>query len=75
MRSQLLSLILTASLAACMRSGPAELMETAKLEELQHNVPHARELYQRVVADYPDSPEAKQARDRLAALNASAPGS
>ena len=74
MHKLLLSLILGASLAGCMRSGPAELMETAKLEELQHNVPHARELYQRVVSDYPDSPEAKQARDRLAALDASPPG-
>jgi hypothetical protein len=75
MRTQLLSLILVASLAGCMRSGAAELMETAKFEELQQNVPHARELYQRIVAEYPDSPEAKVARDRLAALDHSAPPS
>jgi len=43
-------------------------METAKLEELQRNIPHARELYQKIVTDYPDSAEAGEARDRLAAL-------
>ncbi|MGH7899218.1 MAG: tetratricopeptide repeat protein [Candidatus Binatia bacterium] len=64
------ALILLASLAGCTRDGAAELMETAKFEELQQNVPHARELYQRIVTDYPDSPEAKVARERLAALPA-----
>jgi TolA-binding protein len=75
MRSQVLLPIFLASLAGCMRSGAAELMETAKFEELQQNVAHARELYQRIVTDYPDSPEAKQARDRLTALANSAPSS
>ena len=75
MRSQVLLLIVLAHLAGCMRSGAAELIETAKFEELQQNVPHARELYQRIVTDYPDSSEAKQARDRLTALANSAPSS
>ena len=75
MRSLVLLLIVLANLAGCMRSGAAELMETAKFEELQQNVPHARELYHQIVTDFPDSPEAKQARDRLTALANSAPSS
>jgi hypothetical protein len=70
MRTQLSALIVVASLVGCLRGGAAELMETAKFEELQQNVPHARELYQRIVTEYPDSAEAKVARERLAALPA-----
>jgi len=68
MRALLTAWILAATLAGCTRDGAAELMETAKFEELQQNVPHARELYQRIVNQYPDSDEAKAARERLAAL-------
>ena len=53
--------------AAC-GGGAKELMDTAQFEELQRNTTHARELYQEVVRQYPDSPEATKARERLAAL-------
>ena len=68
MRALFLALIAAATIAACSGGGPAELMETAKFEELQRNVPHARELYQRIVDEYPQSEEAKVARERLGAL-------
>ena len=60
-------------LAGGCQSGADELMRTAKFEELQRNPEHARELYQRVLADYPDSPQASEARERLAQLQAAPP--
>jgi outer membrane protein assembly factor BamD (BamD/ComL family) len=45
-----------------------ELFETAQFEELQSNAPHARQLYQEIVDQYPASPYAAQARERLGAL-------
>jgi hypothetical protein len=72
MRSWIVLLALCLPLSACMKSGPAETMETAKFEELQQNLPHARELYERVIEEYPDSPEANEARARLQGLDSSA---
>lgn len=43
-------------------------MDTAHLEELQHNRTHARELYRQVVERYPDTPQAKAAAERLRLL-------
>jgi TolA-binding protein len=57
-------------IAACSRSGPDELLETARFEELQRNVPHARKLYAEIVEKHPDSPQAAEARKRLAVLDA-----
>lgn len=57
-------------LAACTRSGPDELLSTAQLEEKQRNLEHARKLYGEIVERYPDSPEAAEAKKRLAALGA-----
>jgi hypothetical protein len=59
--------LLTAGLLAC-GGGAGELLDTAQLEETQHNVPHARELYQELLRRYPDSPEAATAAERLRAL-------
>lgn len=56
-------------LAACSRSGPDELLSTAQLEEKQRNVAHARKLYGEIVERYPDSPEASEAKKRLALLD------
>jgi hypothetical protein len=56
------------ALAGCPGSGAHELLETAELEEKQDNLPNARKLYQEVLDRYPDSPEAKVARERLGAL-------
>ena len=49
--------------------GAKELLDTARLEEVQNNPTHARELYQEVVRRYPGTPEAQTAEDRLKALS------
>ena len=46
-------------------SGPDELFETAELELLQTNYPHATQLYQEIIENHPDSPHAATARQRL----------
>lgn len=61
------ALLLALVLAAC-GGGAGELYETAQFEELQRNYRHARELYQKILTDYPDAPEAAKARERLAAI-------
>ena len=52
----------------CAGDKSKELFETAQFEEKQHNQDHAKKLYAEIVAKYPDSPLAKQAQERLAAL-------
>ena len=69
MRAILSSLVLAGLLSGCPGSGAADLLDTAEFEELQSNVVHARELYQKIVRDYPGSPEAAKAKARLAALS------
>jgi hypothetical protein len=58
-------------LAACNGEKPKELPETAELEERQHNVIHAKQLYEDLVRLYPSSPQAETARKRLVSLNQS----
>jgi len=58
---------LAAVLLGC-GGGAEELLDTARLEETQHNLPHARELYEEVVRRYPGTPQAKTAETRLRAL-------
>lgn len=50
--------------------GPQQLFETAELEMLQTNYPHATRLYQEIVTRHPDSELAEQARIRLRELQA-----
>lgn len=59
-------LLLTGS--ACGPDQAAQLLETAQLEERQHNTPHAKELYEDIIHRYPDSPAARTARTRLTEL-------
>jgi len=49
---------------------PGQLLETARLEEVQHAPDRARVLYERIVRDYPGTPEAREAAARLEALAA-----
>ena len=58
-------------LTACTGDKPKELLETAELEERQHNVVHARQLYEDLIRLYPTSPQAEIARARLTALSQS----
>jgi hypothetical protein len=66
-RYRWLGLLGFAFLIGC--GGPGDLMETAQFEELQHNTAHARQLYEQVVREFPGTPEAQAAADRLRALD------
>ncbi|HYR97003.1 MAG TPA: tetratricopeptide repeat protein [Candidatus Binatus sp.] len=66
------TLALAIGLVAC-GGGGAALLDTARLEELQNNPAHARELYQDIVRRFPGSPAARTAEERLRALGAPAP--
>ena len=63
----LLVLTLALPLAGC-GDGAEEMFETAQFEEVQNNREHARQLYNRILRDHPDSPFAARARERLAAM-------
>ncbi|MDY6837318.1 MAG: lipoprotein [Thermodesulfobacteriota bacterium] len=56
------------ALSGCTGNKAEELFDTARLEELQHNEEHAKKLYQEIVANYPDSEYARNARDRLSEM-------
>ncbi len=58
-------------MASCSGDKPKELLETAELEERQHNVVHAKQLYEDLVRLYPSSPQAETARARLVSPNQS----
>ncbi len=67
----LLAAVLIAALAAsaCSDRRAEELLDTARLEELQNSPDHARSLYQEIIEKYPDSPYAAEARERIEALD------
>ena len=56
-------------LAAC-GSSPEELFQTAELELLQTNYPHATQLYEEIIAKHPNSEFAATARIRLEEIKA-----
>jgi outer membrane biogenesis lipoprotein LolB len=56
-------------LPGCSGDTPQELINTAQFEEQQHNLPHAKQLYDDVIRLYPSSKQADVARVRLAQLN------
>lgn len=45
-----------------------QLYETAQLEEQQNNPQHAKQLYEEVIREYPESPFAVKAKERLKSL-------
>lgn len=67
MRKLLYALCLALLLAGC-GDRAKDLFETAQFEERQFNTEHAGKLYQEILAKYPDSPYAAQAKARLAEL-------
>jgi TolA-binding protein len=60
--------ILLGLLSACGQDQPAQMLETAQFEERQNNAVHAKQLYEDIVRQYPDSQAAKAARARLEEL-------
>lgn len=61
-------ILLSVSVSGCTGDKAKELMDTAILEEKQHNSDHARQLYQEIIQKYPDSSVAKDAQRRLSEL-------
>lgn len=55
-------------LSGCSGDRAEEIFDTAKLEELQKNFPHARQLYQEIIEKYPKSEYAAKAAERLKEL-------
>lgn len=64
----LAAVALGVALSGCFGESAEQLMQTAEFEELQHNEEHARQLYERIIREYPASPEATKAAGRLKAL-------
>ena len=64
----LAALALGACLVGCGGGRGDDLLDTARLEELQNNPAHARELYQEIVRRFPGSPAARTAEERMRAL-------
>lgn len=55
-------------MVGCGGESPESLFGTAQFEEKQTNFTHAKELYQQIIRDHPDSEWAKKAKERLVAL-------
>lgn len=54
--------------SACGPDQAAQQLDIAQLEERQHNLAHAKGLYEQILQRYPESPAAQTARARLAEL-------
>ena len=54
--------------SACGPDQAAQQLEIAQLEERQNNLTHAKELCEKILDRYPNSPAAQTARARLAEL-------
>lgn len=63
-----LIILLSVVMSGCSGDKAKELMDTAILEEKQHNPDHAKQLYQEVIQKYPDSAFAKDAQKKLSEL-------
>jgi TolA-binding protein len=62
--------LLQLTLPSCGGDSPQQTFETAELEMLQNNYPHARQLYQEIIAKYPDSDLAAKSGKRLEEIKA-----
>jgi hypothetical protein len=52
---------------------PQQLLDTAKFEEQQRNLTHAAELYERIIREHADSPQAQEAMARMRELRKGGP--
>lgn len=60
----------TLGFTGCTGDNGKQLFETAQFEEKQHNLEHAKQLYEEISRKYPDSDYGKKAAVRLGALKA-----
>ncbi len=61
--------LLFALTMGCGGESPETVFETAQFEEKQTNYTHAKELYQQIIRDHPDSEWATKAKERLEELH------
>ena len=64
----LFMLICAVMLLSCSSNQAEELFKTAEFEELQNNREHARQLYEDIMKNYPESDYAGKAEARLSDL-------
>jgi TolA-binding protein len=60
-----LMILFSVAVSSCSGDKARDLMDTALLEEKQHNPDHARQLYHEIIQKYPESAYAKDAQKRL----------
>ena len=60
--------LLLALAMGCGGESPESVFGTAQFEEKQTNFSHAKELYQQIIKEHPDSEWAKKAKERFQAL-------
>jgi len=63
--------VIALGLLGCTEDGAKEMFETAQFEEQQNNQVHAKQLYEAIIKDYPNSEYAKEASERLDQLSQS----
>jgi len=63
--------LLFALKVGCGGESSESLFGTAQFEEKQTNFAHAKELYQRIISEHPDSEWAKRAKERVEELSKS----
>ncbi|WP_420265406.1 hypothetical protein [Candidatus Magnetominusculus dajiuhuensis] len=60
-------------LSSCVGDSPKSMFETARLEELQNNPKHAKELYEEIIRRHPNTGYAQKSKERLEKLNPASP--
>ena len=62
------------AIIACTGNEAEELFKTAQFEELQNNREHARQLYEDIIKNYPQSEYARKAKISLSEMEKSGSG-
>ena len=64
----ILTMVLALAFSGCSEKKARELFEIAQFEELQKNQVHARQLYKKIIKEYPETDYAKKAEEKLSEL-------
>ena len=64
----ILTMVLALAFSGCSEKKAKELFEIAQFEELQKNRVHARQLYKKIIKEYPKTDYAKKAEGKLSEL-------
>ena len=63
--------VIALGLSGCTGDSAKEMYETAQFEERQNNQAHAKEIYEAIIKDFPNSEYAQKAGERLAQVSQS----